>query len=105
MTDYPTLEEACAAGLFHCNCRHSISLYQEGVTRPMEHTEDPRGYELSQKLRYYRQAKVREQRRRAAAFTPEAVEASKRRMAAINEKMRPVKAELDAMMTISKEEA
>ena len=49
---YPTLAEARAAGWQHCNCRHSVSLYQPGITRPHDETADPEGYAASQKLRY-----------------------------------------------------
>jgi hypothetical protein len=84
MTKYPTLDEARVAGLFHCNCRHSISLYQEGITRPMHNTEDPEGYAQSQRIRYYEARKTQEKRRQAAAFTPDAKKASAQRMRAID---------------------
>lgn len=49
---YPSLDSARAGGLFHCNCRHSTSLYQPGITRPMHDTEDPQGYADTTHLRY-----------------------------------------------------
>jgi len=79
-------------GIVVHNCRHSISLYQEGVTRPMTNTEDPEGYRESQKLRYYQSRKVREQRRRAVAFTPDAKRASAQRMSAIDDKLKSLEA-------------
>lgn len=48
---YPSLESARAAGLYHVNCRHSHSLFQPGVTRPMGDVADPQGYADSQRLR------------------------------------------------------
>lgn len=72
MPTYPTMEEARAAGLFHCNCRHGTHAYLPGITDPMVGTEDPKGYEDAKKLRYL-ERKVREKKRmEAAAFTPEA---------------------------------
>ena len=48
----PTVEQARSAGLHHPACRHSLSLYQPGVTRPRGETADPAGYANAQKLRY-----------------------------------------------------
>ena len=80
MTTYPTLDEARAAGLMHCNCRHSVSAYQEGITRPMGDVADPEGYAASQKLRYY-ERKVRESKRmQAAAMDPAAQAKATRRL-------------------------
>ena len=95
MAEYPTLDEARAAGLFHPNCRHSISLYQEGITRPMKNTADPEGYRQSQKVRYYESRKTREQRRRAAAFTPDARRASAQRAAVIDRRLDRANLEAD----------
>ena len=74
MTTYPTLAEATNAGLFHCNCRHSVSAYQEGITRPMTNTEDPQGYADTQKLRYY-ERQVRISKRLQAAAMDDAASA------------------------------
>jgi hypothetical protein len=64
---YPSLQSAKDAGLFHCNCRHSSSLYQEGITPPLKgKTEDPVRYEASQKQRYL-ERQVRKQKRLLAA--------------------------------------
>ena len=49
---YASLAEATAAGLLHVNCRHSLGLYQPGVTRAMHDTADPEGDAARQKLRY-----------------------------------------------------
>lgn len=72
--DYPTLEEAKGKGLFHPGCRHSISAYQEGLTRPMTNTADPKGYEDSQQLRYY-ERQIRSWKRVGAAGFDDAAKA------------------------------
>ena len=70
MTDYPTFKDAVDKGLFHPNCRHSTSLYQEGVTQIPQDTEDPQGDKDRQELRSL-ERRVREwKRREAAAMTP-----------------------------------
>ncbi|MFG1997886.1 phage minor capsid protein [Spirillospora sp. NPDC048911] len=61
-----TVAEATAAGLLHPNCRHALSLFIPGVTRPMESTEDPEGEAARRELRHL-ERKVREFKRRAAA--------------------------------------
>lgn len=68
--DYPTLDEARAAGLFHCNCRHSVSAYQEGITRPMTNTEDPEGYAAQVRLRELERRVRQDKRLEAAAMDP-----------------------------------
>jgi uncharacterized protein (DUF2336 family) len=88
MTDYPTLAQARAAGLFHPNCRHSMSAYIEGVTKPYGETEDPQGYKDTQKLRYL-ERQVRESKRlEAAALDPAALRKAKMRTAAYQAKIR-----------------
>jgi hypothetical protein len=78
-SEYPSLDDARAAGLFHCNCRHSINAYQEGVTRPMTGTEDPEGYVATQKLRYLERGVRQSKRMEAAAMSPEALAKATRR--------------------------
>lgn len=65
-TTYPTLDEARAARFQHVNCRHSVSAYQPGVTRPMGDTADPEGYAATEKLRYL-ERNVRQSKRMEAA--------------------------------------
>ncbi|MFA9432934.1 MULTISPECIES: phage minor capsid protein [unclassified Egicoccus] len=62
-----TLDEARGEGLQHPNCRHTIALYQPGVTRPMSQrdTADPQGDQDRQELRRLERG-VREWRRREA---------------------------------------
>jgi hypothetical protein len=63
-----SLPEARAAGLFHPNCRHSLSLYLPGVTTRPEAPPHPAGatYEDTQHQRYL-ERQVRFWKRRAAA--------------------------------------
>lgn len=63
-----SLPEARAAGLFHCNCRHSLSLYLPGVTTRPTSPPHPGGatYEDTQRQRYY-ERQIRAWKRRAAA--------------------------------------
>ena len=62
-----SLPEARAAGLFHCNCRHSLSLYLPGVTTRPTSPPHPGGatYEDTQQQRYL-ERQVRQWKRRAA---------------------------------------
>lgn len=63
-----SLTEARAAGLFHCNCRHNLSVYLPGVTERPPQPPHPQGatYEDTQQQRYY-ERQVRSWKRRAAA--------------------------------------
>lgn len=67
-----SVDEAIAAGLMHPNCRHSLSAYLAGVTKPPQQTADPQGDVDRQRLRAMertlRQWKLREQ----AAIDPAA---------------------------------
>jgi len=76
--DHPSLDSARAAGLFHVNCRHSTSLYQEGITKPMTGTADPEGYAATVKLRYL-ERQVRESKRLEMAGLGDAAKAKAHR--------------------------
>lgn len=67
-----SLLEARAAGLFHPNCRHSLSAYQPGVTTRPQAPPHPKGatYEDTQQQRYY-ERQVRAWKRRAAGAMDE----------------------------------
>lgn len=60
-----SLPEARAAGLMHPNCRHSISIYLPGVTRPRPKPPSRASYEQSQQQRYL-ERQVRRWKREAA---------------------------------------
>lgn len=68
-----SLLEARAAGLFHPNCRHSLSAFLPGVTRRPQAPPHPRGatYEDTQQQRYL-ERQVRFWKRRAAGAMDEA---------------------------------
>jgi hypothetical protein len=61
-----SLPEARAAGLMHPNCRHSISIYLPGLTRPRPKPPARATYEQTQKQRYF-ERQIRAWKRRAAA--------------------------------------
>jgi hypothetical protein len=67
-----SLAEARAAGLFHPNCRHSISAYLPGVTRAPE-KPDTKGvtYKDTQRLRQIERTARKWDRRRAVALSDE----------------------------------
>jgi hypothetical protein len=46
-----TVDEAVRDGFMHPNCRHSLSAYLPGVTKPITNTEDPEGDKARQKQR------------------------------------------------------
>ncbi|MFD9859749.1 phage minor capsid protein [Streptomyces alboflavus] len=76
-----SLDEARRQGLQHPNCRHSTSAYLPGVTRaPVEHSEDPNGYEASQRQRAIERAIRKWKNRAAVATTPEAKRAAEARV-------------------------
>lgn len=60
-----SLEEARAAGLFHPNCRHNVSIYLPGVTRPRPKPPNRATYEQTQRQRYF-ERQVRMWKRKAA---------------------------------------
>lgn len=67
-----SLTEARSAGLFHPNCRHSVTAYLPGVTRAPEKPDtDGVTYADTQKLRYYERQARKWDRRRAVALTDE----------------------------------
>ena len=88
-----TLEGARRKGFQHPECRHSVSAYLPGVTRLPTHTADPEGNRARQQQRALerriRAAKLTE----AAAMTPEAKTAARRK---IRQAQADLRAHLDA---------
>ncbi len=66
---YPRLNDAVTAGLMHPNCRHTVGLYVQGLTRPMKNTEDPEGYAIAQEQRRLERNIRLWRRRETAAIT------------------------------------
>jgi hypothetical protein len=64
---YPSIQEATAAGLFHPGCTHRVNAYIPGLTREMEGTENPKGYEERQKQRDMERTIRQYKRRKVAA--------------------------------------
>lgn len=77
-----TLAEAVAAGFQHPNCRHSVSAYQLGITKPIHAVADPDGDRARQRQRYL-ERRVRAAKRQAAvALDPPATQAAGKRVRA-----------------------
>lgn len=64
--------EAIRAGLMHPNCRHSLSAYLPGLTKPITDTADPEGDKARQKLRYLEREQRRWRLREAGALDDKA---------------------------------
>lgn len=88
-----SLAEAIRAGLFHPNCRHSVSAYLPGVTKPIKDTADPQGDVARQRLRYLEREQRRWRLREAGALNP----ADKARAAAkVKERQAQIRAHVKA---------
>lgn len=67
-----TLSEAIAGGLFHPNCRHSITAYVPGLTpKRKKKTADPEGDKERQQQNYYKRMVDKWKKREAIAITDE----------------------------------
>ncbi|MEN8907925.1 MAG: phage minor capsid protein [Clostridiales bacterium] len=74
--DYESVADAETQGLFHPNCLHDISVYIEGVSKPLETRTHPReqklideyGYEEAQRLAYQAQLRQRAIERNIRAY-------------------------------------
>ncbi|MEU7163133.1 phage minor capsid protein [Streptomyces morookaense] len=76
-----SVDEARRAGFHHPNCRHSLSAYLPGVTTaPAEHSQDPDGYEASQRQRAIERGIRKWKNRSAAATDPDAQRAAEARV-------------------------
>ncbi|MFJ7902382.1 phage minor capsid protein [Streptomyces sp. NPDC096198] len=86
---FGSVDEARQRGFQHPNCRHSLSAYLPGVTRaPVEQSEDPAGYEASQRQRAI-ERRIRQWKKRSAASpTPEGRRAAEARVRQWQGKMR-----------------
>lgn len=73
---YDSLENAKAAGLFHPNCKHTITAYFPFIDEPEGHEHDkgytPEMYEATQQQRYNERMIRRYKNEEAVALTPEA---------------------------------
>jgi len=55
---YPSLQEATEAGLFHSNCAHDINPYIPGLSQPLEVRMDPAEHELVSKYGYQKAQEI-----------------------------------------------
>jgi hypothetical protein len=69
---YPSVAAAQGAGLQHVNCRHSMSAYIEGLTRPLTHTADPEGDRVRQEQRRLERGVRQWKRRELVALNDQA---------------------------------
>lgn len=67
-----TIVEAVAKGLQHPNCRHSLSAFLPGATKPITHTADPQGDADRQRLRELERRLRRAKLKSAAVIDPDA---------------------------------
>lgn len=87
---FPLLSTALHAGLFHPNCRHSISLYRDGDALPkaLDNTEIEKRYKLEQKLRRL-ENNARKAKRKAEGFSdPDNVKKANRELREAQKKVR-----------------
>ena len=83
-----SVASARAAGLWHPNCRHSMSAYLPGVTRIPEGKPDPKGYEARMRQRHIERTIRKWKERQAGATTDEARKAAGKKVHAWQAAMR-----------------
>ncbi|WP_435109934.1 phage minor capsid protein [Nocardiopsis synnemataformans] len=83
-----SVPEARARGLWHPNCRHSMSAYLPGVTRVPEGKPDPKGYEARMRQRAIERNIRKWKEKQAASFTDEAKQRTSRKVRAWQAEMR-----------------
>ncbi len=91
---FPLLSSAIAGGLFHPNCRHSISLWRDGDPLPetLDNSQTERRYKLEQQQRELERA-IRKAKRKVEGFTdPENVAMAK---AQLKEKQKQLREFID----------
>lgn len=79
--DYPALDEAKGAGLFHPNCGHTFTTYIPGLTVTDDYEPtDPKGYEDQQRLRELERRMRKAKEQLATAVSPEAKKKAQERI-------------------------
>lgn len=87
---FPLLSTALHGGLFHPNCRHSISLYVDGDTLPkaLDNSEIEKRYKLEQKMRRL-ENNIRRAKRKAEGFSdPDNIKKAQRELREAQKKLR-----------------
>lgn len=69
--NHGSLPDAISNGLFHINCRHSLSGYIPGLSKVAPGKADPTGYETTQQQRYNERMIRKWKRRELVALSPE----------------------------------
>lgn len=90
-----SLVEARAAGLYHPNCKHTLSAYLPGVTTRPESPPQPKGatYEDTQQQRYLERQVRAWKRREAAAMDDKAKQKARASISAYQKRLRELTAE------------
>lgn len=98
---YPLLSVAVKAGLFHPNCRHTVSTWFEGISRlpdPMDTAKISENSELEQRQRIM-EKKIREYKRMVEGFQQPSLEKEyKRKAVAAQKELREFIAEHDDVL-------
>lgn len=98
---YPLLSVAVKAGLFHPNCRHTVSTWYEGISKlpnPMD-TSKIREYSALEQQQRAMEKKIREYKRMAEGFQqPTLVKEYKRKAADAQKELRDFIAEHDDVL-------
>lgn len=86
---FASMAEAKAGGLYHIGCRHTIKGWTpDGPLPPPADPPDPDGYKATQRLRALERRVRREKRVLAAAMSPEAETAARRRIRGVQAQIR-----------------
>lgn len=103
---YPTVDEARAAGLFHPNCRHSLSAYVHGLTETPRRRElrDTEGYRLRQQQRYMERQIRKWKLRESVALDEDAKREARGKVRAWQARMREFVAEHDRKRLYAREQ-
>jgi len=86
MAKYGTLSNAIANGLFHPNCKHSVSIYVEGIsTKPAKPSKEDLArekalYEAKQHLNYINRMIVQWKNRVSVSFIDKDIKLSKAKL-------------------------
>jgi len=90
--EYPPLDDAINDGLFHCNCRHGFSPWEDGITRPLEkaqsHEQNAAGYAASQRQRSLERQIRAGKREQAVATEPAAAAKANKKIQVARQKIR-----------------
>ncbi len=107
--DYPSVADCEGAGWGHPGCRHTLSAYQEGITRPYPEkseadiADEAQRYQDQQRLRYIERQIRASKRLEAVALDPAAQKAAAARVAAYQAKARELVKSTDVTRQYARE--